>query len=76
VILQAKCTAWPIIELGDVWVDDNTDQRFYIEQADIASKFKHVPLIYQLKMHLLELSDVLHTPRAQQVLQEAFISGD
>ena len=76
VILQAKCTAWPIIELGDVWVDDNTNERFYIQGADVASKFKHVPLIYNLKMHLIEQSDVLHTQRAQQALQEAFISGN
>lgn len=76
VVMQAKCVAWPIIELGDVWVDDNTNERFYIEGAAVASKFKHVPLLYNLKMHLVELSDVLHTPRAQQVLQEAYISGD
>ena len=25
VVLQAKCTAWPLIELGDVWVDDNNN---------------------------------------------------
>lgn len=76
VVLQAKCTAWPIISLGDVWVDDNTNQRYYIEQADVASKYKHVPLVYQLKMHLIELSDVLHTNRAKEALQEAFISGN
>ena len=76
VVLQAKCTAWPIIELGDVWVDDNTNERYYIQDAAVASKYKHIPLIYNLKMHLLELSDVLHTGRAQQALQEAFISGD
>lgn len=75
-VLQAKCTAWPIISLGDVWVDDNTNQRYYIEQADVASKYKHVPLVYQLRMHLIELSDVLHTNRAQEALQEAFISGN
>ena len=64
VVLQAKCTAWPIIALGDVWVDDNTNDRYYIEQADIASKYKHVPLMYQLKMHLLEQSDILHSRAA------------
>ena len=74
-VLQAKCTAWPLIELGDVWVDDNNNQRYYIQGADIASKYKHVPLIYNLKMHLLQLSDVLHSKRAQEVLQESFIDG-
>lgn len=76
VVLQAKCTAWPIISLGDVWVDDNTNDRYYIEQADIASKYKHVPLVYQLKMHLLEQSDILHSKTAQAALQQSFISGD
>ena len=76
VVLQAKCTAWPIIQLGDVWVDDNNNERYYIESADIASKYKHIPLVYNLKMHLLQLSDVLHTDKAQDALQQAFISGN
>ena len=77
VILQAKSTAWPIICSGDVWVDSNTNQRYYIQQAFVSSSLKHVPLIYDLKMHLLELSDVLHTQKAQQALQEAFVDvGD
>ena len=45
--------AWPYIGLGDVWVDDATDQRYAIQNAIVASKFKSVPLIYQVTMHLL-----------------------
>lgn len=45
-------------------MDDNTNDRYYIEQADVASKYKHVPLVYQLKMHLLEQSDILHSKTA------------
>lgn len=75
-ILQARCAAWPLIELGDVWVDQNTNQRYYIEQAMVASKYKHVPLVYNLKMHLLQLSDVMHTRKAEEVLQAALVSDD
>ena len=41
-----KCTAWPIIQHGDVWADKYTSLRYYIDKIQVASKFKHVPLIY------------------------------
>ena len=72
-ILQAKCSAWPLIRPGDVWVDKFTNQRYYIDQAAIASKLKHVPLVYMLTMHYLQQTDILHSQVADNLLQEAYV---
>ena len=72
--ISAKCTAWPIIQYGDVWADKYTNQRFYIDQIQIASKFKHVPLVYLLRMHLIQQSDVLHSKTATDLIEQAHIN--
>lgn len=73
-VLSAKCVAWPIIGLGDIWCDKYTNQRYYIQSATILSKFKHVPLIYRLKMHLIQLTDIIHSQPADKLLQQALIT--
>lgn len=71
--LTVKCTAWPIIQYGDVWADKYTSLRYYIDKIQVASKFKHVPLIYTLQMHLIQQSDIMYTENANQLLQEAHV---
>lgn len=75
-IMAAKCVAWPIIQIGDVWADKYTNQRYYIQTASPISKYKHIPLIYSLKMHLIEQSDIIHSKPVNDALQEAFVSGN
>lgn len=76
VILSAKCIAWPLISRGDVWVDSNNNQRFIIDTVGIISKYKHVPLMCMLQMHLLQQTDVLHTAPVQKILQESLVTVD
>lgn len=71
-VLQAKMLAWPYIGLGDVWVDDATDQRYVIQRAVIASKFKSVPLVYQVTMHLVQITDIMHSVQADKKLDSMF----
>ena len=71
-VLHAKMLAWPYIGLGDVWVDDATDQRYAIQNAIVSSKFKSVPLIYQVTMHLLQDTDVIHSTQADRKLDKGF----
>lgn len=69
-VLSAKCVAWPWIHLQDVWVDDITNQRYYIKSASVLSKYKHVPLVYALQLQLIQLTDVLHSDYANQILSQ------
>lgn len=63
-VMGAKCVAWPWIHQGDVWADTNTNQRFYIDQVNVISKYRGFPIVYMLQMKLLELTDVLHSVSA------------
>lgn len=76
VVLSAKCIAWPLIEKGDVWIDINNNQRFIIDTVGIISKYKHVPLLCMLQMHLLQQTDVLHTQTVQSLLQDSLVTVD
>lgn len=73
ITMSAKSIAWPLIEYGDIWSDKYTNQRYYIDSVSVLSKYKHVPLVYSLRMHLIELSDVVHTKKANDALQQAFV---
>lgn len=70
-IISAKCVAWPWIHLGDVWVDSVTNDRYYISGANVLSKHRHVPIVYQLQLKLLQLTDVIHSDQADQKLIQA-----
>lgn len=69
-IMNAKCVAWPWIHLGDVWVDSNTNQRFYIMQASVASRYRSIPIMYSLQLNTIELTDVLHSQKSSQLLSK------
>lgn len=72
-VISAKCTAWPLIQYGDVWSDYYTNQRYYINKISVISKYKHIPLVYSLNMSLIQQSDILHSETADQLLQEAHV---
>lgn len=59
-VLQAKCIAWPWIHLRDVWADSTTNERYYITNATVLSRYKSVPLVYQLTMNKVQLTDSIH----------------
>lgn len=71
--INAKCTAWPLIRPGDVWVDDRTNQRYIMDQVSVASKYKHIPLVYFISMHYIEQTDTLHSEAANDLLQQALV---
>lgn len=73
-IMNAKTIAWPMLEIGDVWVDDNTNQRYIIESAAVVSKYKHVPLLCVIRMHKLQKTDILHHPTVQDLLQDTLVT--
>jgi len=62
--MTAKCVAYPWITRGDVWCDNDTNERFYIANVTPISMYKSTPLIFQLTMTKLELTDVMHSSAA------------
>lgn len=62
--VQGRCIAFPWIGYGDVWCEDQTNKRYVIDTATPAGSYKQTTLIYTIKMHLVELTDVLHSCEA------------
>jgi hypothetical protein len=62
--LTAKCVAYPWITRGDVWCDSDTNERFYIANVTPISMYKSTPLIFQLTLTKLEITDALHSTSA------------
>lgn len=60
ITLQARCIAWPYIKHDDVWVQNQTNNRYCIDQIKIASSYMHTPLTYILSMHLLQKTDAAY----------------
>lgn len=65
--ITAKGIAWPWLHLGDVWVDNLNNERYYINNVAVLSAYKNIPLIYGLSMSRLELTDVMFSDTANEL---------
>ena len=63
-VVTGRCIAYPWVRYMDVWVEDGTNKRYFINQATPTSSYKQVPLIYTISMGKVEYTDVLYTPAA------------
>lgn len=63
-IRLVRCVAYPVIEREDLWIGSLQNDRYVIDQINVASELKGVPLVYELTLRLLPLSSVEYTDPA------------
>ena len=64
--VQARCIAYPWINYGDVWVEDESNNRYVIAKVTPTASYKQTHLVYTLVMNKVEYNDVLHSPTADR----------
>ena len=71
--IQIECVAYPMLETEDVWVDEDTGERFFFQTISIQTSIRGVPLIYNAELRLAPFTHkVYETPL---VGPEAFSSS-
>lgn len=77
-VVDGRCIAYPWVRYGDVWVEDKTNKRYMISKATPISSYKQVPLIYGIRMSLIEYTDVMYTPaaNAKVEIKDLFTSAE
>ena len=60
-VVTARCIAYPWVRYGDVWCEDGTNKRFFIDKVVPASSYKQTTLVYTITMHRIEYTDVLYS---------------
>ena len=68
--VQCRCIAYPWIHYGDVWCEDNTNKRYVINKVTPSSSYKTTHLIYTMTMTAVENADILHSNKANELVQE------
>lgn len=62
--VQGRCIAYPWIDYGDVWCEDDTNVRYVINAVTPAASYRTTHLIYTVSMNRVEYGDVLYTKEA------------
>lgn len=57
-IVQALFLGAPMLSSGDVWVDGESDARYYIETIKVSARVRGVPLLLEAKMSMFPLTAV------------------
>jgi hypothetical protein len=60
-IMQARCLSYPFLETNDVWVDDNNDKRYIIQQIQPASSLMGIPIIQNVELRLAPFTDIVYS---------------
>ena len=68
--VKGRCIAYPWINYGDVWCEDNTNKRYVVAQATPAASFKTTALVYSIVMNQVEYTDVMHSHEADERVVE------
>lgn len=69
--ITGRCIAYPWINYGDVWCEDETNKRYYITKITPSASYKTTHLIYTLAMSQVEYNDVLHSYEADKKVNNA-----
>lgn len=59
-IMTGTMIGIPLPVRNDVWVDANSDRRYFIQRVTPTSELNHVPLVVQVELRLAELTDVVY----------------
>lgn len=55
--ITGRAIAWPMAEHDDVWVDTESDQRYYVGAVQIVTAVRGVPLIQQFELRRAPVTD-------------------
>lgn len=75
-VLQARCVAYPVINRGDIWVGNNYNDRYMIDQCTPTSLYKGVPVVYTLSMKKLPQSDVIYTKTVEDIIEDSLVNWE
>lgn len=59
--VTARVIGFPGLNYKDVWVNGSTDERWRVEQIQVAAAIRGVPLVYEVRMGLLSFTNVVYT---------------
>lgn len=62
--ITARCIAYPWIRYADVWVEDDTNKRYFVKHVTPAAAYKQIPLIYSIELTKIEYTDVMYSKAA------------
>jgi len=57
VIISGRTLAWPEASQDDVWIQDDSDARYYVQKIQNTSEFRGVPIIQTLELRKAPASD-------------------
>jgi hypothetical protein len=59
--LSAEMVAYPLVDEYDVWVNKQTDERYYIHTISNKIEIRTVPVVLSVEMRPAAYSDVIYT---------------
>ena len=59
--MPARFLGFPQMARDDVWVERDSDRRFYVDSVKSEEEMDSVPLVVQVGLRLAELTDVIYT---------------
>ena len=62
--ITGRCIAFPWIRYGDVWVEDKTNKRYFVNGVTPTSSYKEVDLIYAIELNKIEYTDIMYSKAA------------
>jgi hypothetical protein len=57
---QAKCVAFPILEVRDIFVEANTNKRYVVRLVKSLSEMRGLPLIYLVTLNELPKTHIVY----------------
>ena len=57
-LVTARVIGFPALNYRDIWVNGTSDERWTIRAVKVAAAVRGVPLVYEVQMELIPLSDV------------------
>lgn len=69
--IQGRMLAVPLADVYDVWVDRQTDLRYYVRQIRYAAAVHSVPLVAQVLLSLLPMDHVIYDYPVYELLAAA-----
>lgn len=59
-LITARVIGFPALNSRDVWVNGSSDERWLVRAIKIAASMRGVPLVYEVQMELLPLTNIIY----------------
>jgi hypothetical protein len=65
-VRTVRAVAYPLISTDDIWINENTNERWQVGQIQTVAEIRRIPIVQVLQLKLIPQNDIIYSEEANE----------